>query len=310
MTGALHANLSYGGMTPISTARDEKQSAALGSLVAAVGITAFKVIVGVLTGSLGILAEAAHSALDLVAALVTFLAVRFSARPADHTHLYGHGKIENLSAMFETVLLLATCLWIVREAVRRLLFHQIEVEVNFWSYAVMLTSIAIDVSRSRVLARAAVKFHSQALEADALHFSTDIWSSAVVVVGLIGVQASTWLPSLAFLRQADAVAALGVSFLVISISLRLGRRTIDALLDRAPDGMEQQVANAVEAVPGVRNCHQVRLRYSGPVLFVDLHVLVDGKQTLAEAHNLTDAIENAILIVAPQADITVHAEPE
>ncbi|HEV3331755.1 MAG TPA: cation diffusion facilitator family transporter [Bryobacteraceae bacterium] len=297
-------------MTPISIARDEKQSAALGSLVAAVGITAFKVIVGVLTGSLGILAEAAHSALDLVAALVTFLAVRFSARPADHTHLYGHGKIENLSALFETTLLLATCLWIVREAARRLLFHQIDVEVNFWSYAVMLTSIAIDVSRSRVLARAAVKFHSQALEADALHFSTDIWSSAVVVVGLIGVQAGTWFPSLAFLRQADAVAALGVSLLVVSVSLKLGRRTIDALLDRAPDGMEQQVANAVEAVPGVRNCHQVRLRYSGPVLFVDLHVLVDGKQTLAEAHNLTDAIENAILIVAPRADVTVHAEPE
>jgi cation diffusion facilitator family transporter len=307
---AQHANLSYGGTTPISTAQGEKQSAALTSLVAAVGLTAFKIVVGILTGSLGILAEAAHSALDLVAAFVTFLAVRFSARPPDRTHLYGHGKIENLSAMFETVLLLATCLWIVREAVRRLVFDQIEVEVTFWSYAVMLTSIAIDASRSRVLARAAVKFHSQALEADALHFSTDVWSSAVVILGLIGVQAGTWFPSLAFLRQADAVAALGVSFVVVRLSLKLGRRTIDALLDKAPDGMEQQVAKAVEAVPGVRNCHQVRLRYSGPMLFIDLHVLVDGRQTLVQAHDLTETIEKAIHEIAPQADVTVHPEPE
>jgi len=267
-------------------------------------------VVGILTGSLGILAEAAHSALDLVAAFVTFLAVRFSARPPDRTHLYGHGKIENLSAMFETVLLLTTCLWIVREAVRRLVFHQIEVEVTFWSYAVMLTSIAIDTSRARVLSRAAVKYNSQALEADALHFSTDVWSAAVVIVGLICVQAGAWFPSLAFLRQADAVAALGVSFVVVRLSLKLGRRTVDALLDRAPDGMEQRVATTVEAVPGVRNCHQVRLRYSGPVLFIDLHVVVDGGQTLTQAHNLTETIESAILIIAPQADITVHAEPE
>ncbi len=278
--------------------------------MAAIGLTAFKVIVGILTGSLGILAEAAHSALDLLAAIVTVLAVRFSAKPPDRTHLYGHGKIENLSAMFETVLLLATCLWIVREAVHRLIFHQVEVEVTFWSYAVMLTSIAIDASRSRVLGRAAAKFHSQALEADALHFATDVWSSSVVIFGLICVQVGAWFPSLAFLRQADAVAALGVSFVVVKLSLKLGRKTIDALLDTAPDGMDQRVATAVEGVPGVRNCHQLRLRYSGPVLFIDLHVLVDGNQSLAQAHDLTEAIENAILVVAPQADITVHAEPE
>ncbi|HUI82414.1 MAG TPA: cation diffusion facilitator family transporter [Bryobacteraceae bacterium] len=283
---------------------------ALHSLAAAVGLTAFKIVVGVLTGSLGILAEAAHSALDLVAALVTFLAVRFSARPPDHTHLYGHGKIENLSALLEAVLLVATCVWIVREATRRLIFHQIEVEVTVWSFAVMLTSMAIDLSRSRALARAATKFHSQALEADALHFSTDVWSSAVVILGLTGVQAGTWFPSLAFLRQADAVAAMGVSFVVVRLSLKLGRRTIDALLDRAPDGMEQRVAARVEAVPGVRNCHQVRLRYSGPVLFIDLHVLVDGAQSLVQAHNLTETIEDAIHEIAPLSDVTVHPEPE
>jgi cation diffusion facilitator family transporter len=279
----------------------EKQSAALTSLLAAVGLTAFKIIVGLLTGSLGILAEAAHSGLDLVAAGMTLVAVRISGRPADRSHLYGHGKIENLSALGETLLLLVTCAWIVREAALRLVHHRVEIEVTVWSFAVMLTSIAIDVSRSRVLARAARKFHSQALEADALHFQTDVWSSAVVIFGLLAVKAGQW--------YADAVAAMGVSLLVAWVSLQLGRRTIDALMDRAPEGMEERILAAVEAVPGVRNCHNLRMRYSGPVLFIDLHVLVDGEQSLAKAHQLTETVEQAIQELAPQADVTVHPEP-
>jgi cation diffusion facilitator family transporter len=278
-----------------------KQSAALTSLVAAVGLTAFKIVVGVATGSLGILAEAAHSGLDLVAAGLTFLAVRFSGRPADSTHLYGHGKVENLSALAETLLLLLTCAWIVWESVHRLRLHDARVEVTIWSLAVMLTSIAVDASRSRVLARAAKKYRSQALEADALHFQTDVWSSAVVIAGLLAVKLGLW--------WGDAVAALGVSAVVVWVSVRLGRRTVDELLDRAPEGMEQRIATAVSAVAGVHNCHQVRLRYSGPVLFIDLHVLVDGGQTLAEAHRLTETIEAAIQEIAPQADVTVHPEP-
>jgi cation diffusion facilitator family transporter len=265
--------------------------------------------VGLLTGSLGILAEAAHSALDLVAALMTLLAVRISARPPDHTHLYGHGKVENLSALLETLLLVGTCVWIVWEALRRLLYHRIEVEVTFWSFAVMLVSIGVDISRSRILWRAARKYHSQALEADAIHFRTDVWSSSVVILGLISVKAGEWYPGLAFLRDGDALAALGVSVVVVWICFQLGRRTVDALLDTAPAGMEQRIAAAVEAVPGVRDCHQVRVRYSGPVLFVDLHVLVDGGQTLTQAHDLTESIEETIQQIVPQADITVHPEP-
>ncbi len=287
----------------------EKQSAALTSLLAAVALTAFKFVVGLLTGSLGILAEAAHSGLDLVAALMTFLAVRFSGRPPDRTHLYGHGKVENLSALFETLLLLGTCAWIVQEAVHRLIAHRGDVEVNWWSFGVMVTSIVIDASRSRVLYRAARKYHSQALEADALHFQTDIWSSCVVIVGLVAVKAAEWWPQLGFLRAGDAVAALGVSAVVVWVSVQLGRRTVDALLDTAPAGMEERIAAAVEAVPGVLNCHQIRLRYSGPELFVDLHVLVDGNQTLSQAHDVTELIESAIHEIVPRADVTVHPEP-
>jgi len=297
-------------MTPIASKADhEKQSAALSSLLAAVGLTAFKIVVGVLTRSLGILAEAAHSGLDLVAALLTFLAVRYSGKPPDRAHLYGHGKIENLSALSETLLLLATCAWIVWEAIHRLISHRVDVEVTWWSFGVMLTSIAIDASRSRMLARAAKKHHSQALEADALHFKTDVWSSGVVILGLIAVKTAERWPSLAFLRSGDAVAALGVSALVTWVSLQLGRRTIDELLDTAPPGMEARIGAAVDAVPGVRNCHNVRIRYSGPMPFIDLHVLVDGQQTLTAAHDLTETIEKAIREIVPGADVTVHPEP-
>jgi len=287
----------------------EKQAAALRSLLAAVGLTAFKIVVGVATGSLGILAEAAHSGLDLVAAGLTFVAVRLSGRPADREHLYGHGKIENVSALGETLLLLLTCAWIVWEAVHRLRTHHAEIEVTVWSFAVMLTSIAVDVSRSRVLSRAAREYHSQALEADALHFTTDVWSSSVVIVGLAAVKAGDWWPRLLFLRNADAIAALGVSALVVWVSVRLGRRTLDALIDKAPEGMEQRIISAVEGVAGVRNCHNVRMRYSGPILFIDLHILVDGAQSLAQAHLLTETIEEVIRGFAPNADVTVHPEP-
>lgn len=295
---------------PISKLEDrEKQSVALSSLLAAVLLTSFKIVVGVATGSLGILAEAAHSGLDLVAALMTFIAVRISGRPADRTHRYGHGKVENLSALGETALLLITCGWIAREAIHRMLYHSAEIEVTWWSFGVMMVSIAIDVSRSRVLARTAKKYNSQALEADALHFQTDIWSSSVVIFGLIGVKAGQWYPPLAFLRQADSVAALGVSVLVVWVSWQLGRRTIDGLLDSAPAGVEDRIAAAVSAVPGVMNCHNIRLRYSGPVLFIDLHVLVNGQQTLNEAHQLTETIEGVIQEIVPAADVTVHPEP-
>jgi cation diffusion facilitator family transporter len=291
-------------------ARREKRLAALSSVVAAVGLTTFKIIVGLMTGSLGILSEAAHSGLDLVAALITFFAVRFSDKPADERHQYGHGKLENLSALAETLLLLVTCVWIIYEAGLRLFVKKVEVDASFWAFLVMFTSIIIDYSRSRVLFRAARKHNSQALEADALHFSTDIWSSSVVILGLIGVRISETSSKLDFLHKADAVAALGVAVIVITVSLRLGKRTIDALLDTAPEGLPREIEQAVEAVPGVVNCHQVRVRASGPSLFADIHVVMDGNLSLTAAHALTDSIEQAVQQIRPGIDVTVHAEPQ
>jgi len=295
---------------PYSTkAQQEKRGAALSSVIAAVGLTSFKLVVGVLTNSLGILAEAAHSGLDLVAAAMTYFAVRVSDKPADREHQFGHGKIENLSALFETVLLLITSAWIIYEAVQRLFFKSVRVEVNYWSFVVMATSIVIDYSRSRILYRAARKYNSQALEADALHFSTDIWSSSVVILGLIGVLFSRQFPNLGWLVQADAVAALVVALIVVYVSSKLGRRTIQALLDAAPQGMVEKIRHAVEAVRGVADCHQIRLRPSGACWFIDLHVTMDGRRSLSDTHAVTERIEEAIREFIPLADVTVHVEP-
>jgi cation diffusion facilitator family transporter len=299
-------------MISVNTSQEgthEKKSAAMSSVIAAVGLTGFKIVVGLTTGSLGILAEAAHSGLDLIAAVMTFLAVRISGKPADRNHLYGHGKVENLSALFETLLLLVTCFWILYEASHRLLYHAADVRVTYWSFAVMITSIVVDVSRSRILYRAARKYNSQALEADALHFSTDIWSSAVVILGLFCVKLSEWAPGLAVLRHADSLAAIMVGLIVVYVCVKLGIRTIQALLDVAPSGIEDQIIAAVECLSGVTDCHHVRLRYSGPQLFVDIHILVDGDQTLKEAHDLTEEIESIIQQLLPNADVTIHPEP-
>jgi cation diffusion facilitator family transporter len=292
-----------------SLAVKEKKVAALSSVIAAIVLTSFKIIVGAATGSLGILAEAAHSGLDLVAALVTYLAVRISDKPADTEHTYGHGKVENLSALFETLLLLITCVWIIYEAVNRLFFKEVLVEANIWSFIVMLTSIVIDYSRSRILYRAAVKYRSQALEADAIHFSTDIWSSSVVIIGLVGVKLAGMIPGVKFLEKTDSVAALGVAVIVVLVSIKLGMRTIRGLLDTAPEGMVEKVSREVKSLPGVLDCHNVRIRYSGPTLFVDAHVVVNGGLTLEEAHSMTEVMEAAISRIVPGADVTVHPEP-
>src|SRR3954470_15812635 len=185
----------------------EKRNVALNSLLAALGITFLKLIVGISTLSLGILSEAAHSGLDLVAALVTLLSVRVSDKPADAEHQYGHGKVENFSAFIETGLLLLTCVWIIYEAVIRLFFRRVEIEPSMAAFAVMLFSMGVDWWRSRILGRIATKYNSQALEADALHFSTDIWSAGVVVFGLALVLAGRTY-HIWWLRDSDPIAAL------------------------------------------------------------------------------------------------------
>jgi cation diffusion facilitator family transporter len=288
-------------------AEREKNRVALTSVLAAIVLTATKLAVGLSTGSLGILSEAAHSGLDLVAAAVTLFAVRAAARPADRDHPYGHGKIENLSALFETLLLLATCVWIAYEAIHRLFFAPVAVEATSWAFAVVVLSLVIDYGRSRALLRVARKYNSQALEADALHFSTDIWSSTVVLLGLIAVRLAD-ATGLGWLAQADAVAALGVAGIVVGVSMRLGKKSVDDLIDAIPPELSAQVAQVVR-VDGVREVRQVRLRRAGPEVFADVTLSVDRGLSLERAHAIADQAKAAVQQVVHDADVVVHVDP-
>jgi cation diffusion facilitator family transporter len=295
--------------TGIGEMEREKQTVALSSVLAAVFLTTMKLGVGIWTGSLGILAEAAHSGLDLVAALVTFLAVRVSDRPPDKEHPYGHGKVENLSALVETLLLLITCIWIIYEAIGRLFFKKVEIEANAWAFAVMVISIGIDFARSRALRRAAEKHDSQALEADALHFSTDIWSSCVVIAGLAIIKINEWIGGPSFLVKADAISALGVAFIVIYVSLELGKRTVAVLLDTAPEGLAEEIKTRVEQIEGVTTCRQVRIRRAGAKSFVDITLEIEGDASFEKAHRITASAEEAVHQLIPRVDVLVHYEP-
>lgn len=292
-----------------SHALRDKRLAALSSVIAAIFLTSMKIVVGVLTGSLGILSEAAHSGLDLVAAAVTFFAVRLSGRPPDRRHTYGYGKVENLSALFETFLLLLTCVWIIYEAINRLFFKEVVVDASIWAFIIMAISIVIDFSRSRVLSRAAKKYGSQALEADALHFSTDIWSSSVVIGGLFLVTLSKLL-NLKWLVKADAVAAMGVACIVVYVSVQLGRKTITDLLDAIPPGLREEVINAVQKVPGVQSVEQARIRRSGPDFFADVSVAVTRTMAFEMAHDVAAQAEDAVQSVLQGAhDVVVNVIP-
>ena len=203
-------------------AHQEKSHAALSSVLWSAFLTVIKLWAGIVTGSLGIISEALHSGLDLMAAAMTFYAVKVASRPADESHPYGHEKVENLSALAETALLLVTCAWIVWEAVDRLFYNEAEITLTWWAFAVVAVSLLVDVNRSAMLRRIAKKHKSQALEADALHFTTDIWSSAVVLLGLFCIWLAHLVPAESawhgLLERADAIAALFVAALVCSVA--------------------------------------------------------------------------------------------
>jgi cation diffusion facilitator family transporter len=273
--------------------REDKRRVAGNSVLAAIAITSLKIIVGVTTGSLGILSEAAHSGLDLIAAVITYFSVRVSDKPADADHQYGHGKVENFSAFIETALLLLTCIWIIYEAAKRLFFHSVEIQPSIAAFLVMFFSIAVDYWRSHALGRIAVKYDSQALEADALHFSTDIWSSSVVIVCL----AVVWFGekySIGWLQKADPIAALFVAGVVVWVSWRLARKTIDALLDAAPIGIRNQILDSISTVDGVVEVDRARIRRAGNRYFVDVLVGMARNVTFQRAEQIADAVTSHV----------------
>ena len=234
----------------------DKERVALASIAASAGLTAAKAAVGLLSGSLAILSEAAHSLLDFAATVLTYFAVRISGKPADREHQYGHGKVESVAALAETALLFLLSAGVTWEAAQRLLgAHGTAVEATLASFAVIAVSIVVDFFRARALSRTAAETSSQALEADALHFSSDMWSSLAVLVGLCAV-------ALGF-PQADSIAAIVVAVFVSLAGWRLGKRTIDTLTDTAPQGVAERIVTISRKVRGIVAVEQVRTRPAG-----------------------------------------------
>jgi cation diffusion facilitator family transporter len=281
---------------------DVKQKVALSSIAASAGLTAAKAVVGVMSGSLALLSEAAHSLIDLGATVMTYFAVRLSGRPADAEHHYGHGKIESVSALAETALLFILAGVVTWEAIKRLTSTQPpEVQATPWAFAVIVLSIVVDFLRARVLYRTAEQTSSPALEADALHFDSDMWSSLAVLVGLFGI-------ALGYV-SADSVAAIVVSVLICIAAWRLGRRTIDTLTDTAPPGAAEKITAAVTNIPGVVGIERLRVRRVGEVLFVDLVVAVSRTLPLDQVAALKERIVEAVRADSAAAEVTVTTEP-
>ena len=294
------------GMNDGSAVR-EKNVAALASVGTALVLVSLKVFLTVTKGSLGVLSEALPSGLDLVAAVITYLSVRVSDQPADSRYLYGHGKVESFSAFVETGLLLLTALYVIWEAFRRMLFHEVHIQPSVLAIVLLALMGVLDVVRSRALGRVARRHMSEALEADALHFSTDAWSTSVVLLGM----ACVWVGqqfALPWLALADPLAALGVAAMIIWVGSRLGQRTMDALLDAAPAGMQQRILQAVNQLEGVISTERVRVRRAGNRHFVDVTISVPRTASIEQVHATSDAVERRIGEIIP-ADVMVHMEP-
>jgi cation diffusion facilitator family transporter len=285
----------------------EKKRAALLSVGSAVVLLSLKTFLVARTGSLGVLSEALHSGLDFLAAIITYLSVRMSDQPADEGHPYGHAKFENFSAFVETALLLITAVFIIYEGIDRLFFHHVHIQPSIIALVILLVALSIDITRAKALGHVARKYHSEAIEADALHFSTDVWSTIVVIAGIGLVWAGeTW--RLPWLVYADSIAGLAVAGVILWVGSRLGRRTLDALVDAAPEGLRQEIARAVARMEGVLDVDRVRVRRAGNRHFVDATVSVARTTSLEQVHALSDAIEKRIGEIVP-ADVMVHAEP-
>ena len=282
--------------------QDQKEKVALGSIFASALLTAGKLVVGIATGSLAILSEAAHSLIDLCATVMTYFAVRISGKPADAEHHYGHGKVESISALAETALLFVLSGVVTWEATQRLFGgHPHVVEATVAAFAVIAASIVIDFFRARLLYRVASETSSEALEADALHFGSDMYSSLAVLLGLGGVAFG--------LQWADSAAAIVVALFVCLAAWRLGRRTIDTLTDTAPAGAAEKLRGIATRVRGVVAVEGVRARPVGDKLFVEISVAVSRTLPLDRVTALKDGIVRAIRSEMPRAEVSVTTEP-
>lgn len=286
----------------------ENRRVSLHSMLAAASMTALKLAAGLLSGSLGVLSDAAHSGLDLTGAALTFFSVRVADKPADENHTYGHGKIENISSFIEVGLMAVSCAWIIWEAVDRLIDHTVQIHHSVWPVLVLLTSIAVDFWRSRKLATVARRTGSPALATDAFHFASDIWSTLAVLAGLCASWAGTVL-HIGWLRYADPIAAIVVSLMILRLTARITRETVGVLMDQIPAETRRRIIREVEQVPGVLAVEQARVRRSGATYFADLTLALPRRYTFEHTGELVNEATAAVHRALPRADVVIHTVP-
>ncbi len=285
----------------------KKRTVAL-SLLAATAMAFLKLWAGLVSGSIGMLSEAAHSGLDLVASIIILASVTVSDRPADEAHAYGHGKMENLAAFTETLLMIVAVLWIVTEAIQRFLGPAAPLRLSVWPFAVLLLSMAVDFVRSRALGRIARQTKSQALEADALNFSMDIWSSLAVICGLLaGAASQHW--HLHWLRLGDPLAAVVVATIILKVCWRLARQTVDILTDAAPVETRRRVTESLRHLPNILGIERVRLRLSGNHYFADLTVGMPRNLSFQRTELIKEQVAESVHRILPDADVVVNVVP-
>ncbi len=279
-----------------------KQKAALASITASALLTLGKLAAGLFSGSLALLSEAGHGLLDTGATILTYFAIRASGKPADEEHHYGHGKVEAVAALAETGLLIVLATYVMAEAIRRIFGHAAEpIDASWPVFAVLVISIVVDLVRWRSLTAIAEQTKSDALAADALHFSSDLVASVCVLLGLAASRFGY--------QQGDALAAIGVSVFIAIAGYRLGRRTIDTLVDAAPKGLADLIRTSAGAVTGVVNVESVRLRPAGPKVLGEVGIMVPRSMPLERVSTVKEEVAAAIAMVAPEADVTITANP-
>lgn len=285
-----------------------KRRVALQSMLAATAMTILKLVAGLLSGSLGVLSDAAHSGLDLAGAALTYFSVSVSDKPADEDHTYGHGKFENLSSFGEAALMIVSCAWIIWEAMQRIVHDRVELHHSAWPIAVVLTSIGVDFWRSRELRRVAERTGSPALATDAFHFASDIWASAAVLAGFV----LSWVGMqyhIDWMRFADPFAAVVVSLMILRITARLTRETVSVLMDEIPAETRRRILHEVQQVDGVLAVEQARVRRSGPSYFADMTLALPRRYTFEHTGELVRAATEAVHRVLPEADVVIHTVP-
>ncbi|MCX7834239.1 MAG: cation-efflux pump [Ignavibacteria bacterium] len=294
-------------MTEIEIQNKKKLRIAINSFFAALFIVTIKFVAAYISGSIAVLSELFHSSIDLLACVATVISVKYSSKPPDSKHQYGHEKIESISALFQVLILIIMCGYLIYESIDRII-HPYHPEINIWIFTVIIVCIGIDYSRARALMKVARETNSQALEADSLHFSSDILSSIFVLISMVFTYYKI-PPLYKDVPLADPIAAIIVSVIIFLTTLKLTKRAFNLLMDRAPDGLYEDIKELILSNGMIEGLKSLRVRVTGRKTFIDSEVLIGRTRMFSEAHEIVNEIENKIKEKYPHSDIVIHTEP-